>query len=145
MPGSVIEQILERVRTTLLAANTAAGDRVHRHREEPLSAREVPAIKVRRIDSDHPRVGRELVEITMQWGVECHVRGEAWETLADALHLEAHAALFADAELNTQARYLHCAKTSCEADPADQTAGRLVAIYEARVTVTRADLGNPLN
>ena len=145
MPGSVIEQILERVKATLTAADIVPAEHVHRSREEPFAAREVPAIKLRRVESSHQLVGRELVEITLRWGVESHVRGEQWETLADALHLEAHAALFADDALNTQARYLACTSTTCEADPADQTAGRLVAIYEARVTVTRADLGNPLN
>lgn len=145
MPGTVIEQILERVRTTLVAADIVPAGHVHRSREEPFSAREVPAIKIRRADSNHPRVGRELVEITLRWGLEFHVRGEQWEAQADALHNEAHAALFADEQLNTQARYLACTGTDPEADPADQTAGKIVAIYEARVTVTRADLGNPLN
>lgn len=145
MPGSVIEQILERVKNTLAAADIVPAGHVHRSREEPFAAREVPAIKIRRADSNHPRVGRELVEITMRWGLEFHVRGEQWESLADALHLEANAALFADSVLNTPARYLVCTGTDPEADPADQTAGKLVAIYEARVTVTRADLGNPLN
>jgi hypothetical protein len=144
MPQTVIDAILDRVKQTLTDA-TDAGPRVERSREEPFSKDEVPAIKIRRADSEHPRVGRDLCEITMRWGVECHVRGAQWEKLADALHAQAHAALFADEQLNTLARYLLCATTNCDADPADQTAGRLVAIYEARVTVTRADLTTALN
>lgn len=144
MAQTVIDALLDRVAQTLTGA-TLAGDKVSRSREEPYSRDEVPAIKVRRASSEHPRVGRDLCEISMRWGVECHVRGENWEKLADELHAAAHAALFADAELNTMARYLLCVTTDCQADAADLSAGVLVAIYEARITVSRADLTNALN
>lgn len=144
MAQTVIDALLDRVALTLTGA-TDAGARVSRSREEPYSRDEVPAIKVRRSSTEHPRVGRDLCEITMRWGIECHVRGENWEKLADELHAQAHAALFADAELNTIARYLLCASTDCQADAADLAAGVLVAIYEARITVTRADLTVALN
>lgn len=145
MAASVSEAILASVKAVLEAANTSAGVRVSRSREEPYSAGEVPAIKIRRLRTPHKRAGGEIDEITLEFGVEHHVRGEAWETLADALHMETHPVLLADGTLNTPARYLRLVDTQTEADPGDQVAGRLVAIYEVRVVVARTDLTVALN
>ena len=69
-----------------------------------------------------------------------HTTGAGWETAADALHMQAHALLLADATLAGKGRGLRCIGTDVQDDSADQPAGRITARYQMQVFVSPGDL-----
>ncbi len=141
MAASVFELILARVAAVLLGGSTAAGSNVFRARDDAFAATELPAINVRRAatsgdDGDVHDV--ELHRVT--FSVSCHALGAAWETSADALHVQAHALLLADATLAGLGRLLRCTGTDIQDDSADQPAGVITATYEMQVFIHAASL-----
>ena len=140
MPTSVQENYLARVHTVLQAAATAAATRVDRGRPDAYAPEEVPCINVRRSAGQHSAYGTVADQVVHEFDLDCMVRGDDWETTADSLHMQAHAALLADAPLATLGRGLRCIRTGTSADPGDQTLGRITATYQAQALVRVADL-----
>lgn len=139
MAASVFELILSRVAAVLLSA-TAAGSNVYRARDDAFAAEELPAINVRRAATEGDVIGsggeRHVISFTLAF----HARGAGWETAADALHMQAHALLMADATLAGKGRGLRCTGSETQDDSADQPAGRLTARYQMQVFIRPGDL-----
>ncbi|MDO9007224.1 MAG: hypothetical protein Q8S73_05370 [Deltaproteobacteria bacterium] len=141
MAASVFELILARVAAVLLAGSTAAGSNVFRARDDAFAATELPAINVRRASTSGENEDVHDVELhQVAFTVDCMARGAGWETAADALHMQAHALLLADATLAGLGRHLRCTGTDTQSDSADQPAGTLTASYEMQVFIHAASL-----
>lgn len=140
MPASVTEAFLARVYLVLLGAGTAAAGRVYRGRPDAFAAEEVPAINIRRADGQNNAHGRGADHAVFEFEIEHQVRGDAWETDADSLHMQVHAALAADAQLATLGAGLRCIRTQAAGDTGDQTLGRITATYQAQALVRVGDL-----
>jgi hypothetical protein len=139
MAASVFELILARVAALLLSA-TAAGSNVYRARDDAFKADELPAINIRRVDTAGDVLGNSGERHVVSFTVACMARGAAWETAADALHMQAHALLLADSTLAGKGRGLRCTGTETQDDSADQPAGRITARYQMQVFVRPGDL-----
>lgn len=140
MPASVPERYLARAAVVLLAAATAAVTRVDRGRPDAYAPDEVPCINLRRSSGQHSAYGQAADQMLQEFELDCMVRGDDWETTADSLHMQAHAALMADALLATYGRGLRCVRTQPSADTGDQTLGRITATYQVQALVRVADL-----
>lgn len=137
--ASVFETILARVAVVLLSA-TAAGTRVYRARADAFGVEELPAINLRRTDTGGDVLGNSGERHTLAFSVAIHTAGAAWETAADAAHMQAHAALMADSTLASLGHGLRCTGTDAQDDSADQPMGRLTATYQMQVFVRPGDL-----
>lgn len=144
MSASVAETVLARVETVLTGA-TAAGTRVDRGRAGARAPEELPALFLSRDSTAHEPVGAGGDAITLAFDIDCIVRGSDWETTADALHVEVHAALFSDAVLAGLGRGLRCAETTAQAEEGDATTGRLRCRYQIQAMSRRHDLTKPIN
>lgn len=139
MSASVFELILARVASLLLSA-TAAGTLVFRGREDAYGADEALAINVRRAPTSGDVIGNTGERHILEFSLEFFARGAAWETTADALHMQAHTLLLADTLLKPKDRGLRCTGTEPQGDSADTPAGRLTARYQMQVFVRPGDL-----
>lgn len=136
MSASVVEQILARVADCL----AAAGLTVFRGRADAFEDGELPALNVRRGNATEEPVGTHGTRLVVQWEIRHHVAvASGWETAADALHMQAHAALAADAPLAALGRGLRCVSTDVNDDSADRELGTLVALYQMQVFVRPGD------
>lgn len=144
MAASVFELILARVAAVLLAGPTAAGSNVFRARDDAFKADELPALNIRRVDTNGDVIGANGERHVVSFTVACMARGAAWETTADALHMQAHTLLLADATLAGKGRGLRCTSTEMQDDSADQPAGRLTAHYQMQVLVRPGDLATSI-
>lgn len=145
MTASVQEAIQARVYAALLAGATAAASRVFRGRPDALAPEEVPAINVRRSNAQNDAFGSTVDRSVMEFELDFHVRGDDWETTADALHMQAHTVLSADAQMKALCRVLRCIRTEPNAEPGDKTLGRITATYQAQALVRVADLTHLVN
>ena len=93
------EAVAARLNALLLAANTAAGTKVFSDRNEAFAREESPALLIELVsDLSHPHgAGRDVSELT--FAVICMARSEDWRTDVNALRLQAHQAIVADAPL----------------------------------------------
>jgi hypothetical protein len=139
MAASVFELILARVAALLLSA-TAAGAHVYRGRDDALSADEIPALNIRRADTSGDVIGNSGERHILAFTVACYAKGAAWETEADALHMQVHALLMADTQLASKGRGLRCTGSEPQDDSADQRMGRITARYQMQVFVRPGDL-----
>ncbi len=143
MAASVAEQILARVKAVLLNA-TSARRSVRRAPAGSLREADLPAIEIRRGGTEHQAASFENDQVTVGFEIDFLVSAadtEGGETAADALHLEAHALLVADATLETAGKAtLRLASTSGEPDQGETAFYRLTARYEIDAWVLRADL-----
>lgn len=145
MAASVAEQILARVAAVLTGATDAAA-RVYRGRLDAFADEEYPAINVRRASTSEDAVAQNGSRIIVGFEIDHHVDGSAdWETAVDALHMQAHAVLAADATLATMGHGLRCTGTDAEGDRADRVVGRLTARYQMQVFVRPHDLTRSIN
>lgn len=144
MTASVIEQILAQVKTALTGA-TAAGAHVERAREVAFAPEELPALNIRRSPNDNEALGDNGQRAYVRWSIEHQVAGAAVETAADALHMEVHAVLCADAVLQSLGRGLRCTGTELETDAADTARAKLVAHYQMQVFVRPGNLTRAVN
>lgn len=137
---SVHEQIQARVQSALLAASTAASTRVERGRLDSPAATDTPALNILRRDGAFEPLGAGADAHGAEFAVEHWVSGADWETTADALHMQAHAVLVADAPLAQLVRSLRCVSTDMQAVAGEVQVGRLLAIYRAQTLVRPRDL-----
>lgn len=143
MAASKIEIVLQLVQSVLMGA-TAAGTKVSRGRADALDRAELPAINVRRAPADHQGLGASKSwstdQVTADFEIDLEVVGDNWETLADALHVDANAALFQSAELIALCPGLRCLRTEPTGEGGDGTSGRLTARYQFQTIQRRHDL-----
>ena len=137
--ASVFEAILARAAAVLLST-TAAGTRVYRARDDAFGAEELPALNVRRISTGGDVMGNSGERHTLSFSVAIHAAGAAWETAADAVHMQAHTVLLADSTLGRLGRGLRCTGTDTQDDSADQPMGRLTATYQMQIFTRPGDL-----
>jgi len=140
MAGSVHEALVARVKAVLLAAGTNAGARVTRGSVDAQAPNELPAINVRRVGGQFNAHANTLDHAIPEFELDMYVQGDDWETLVDALHMQAHVALLADTQLATMVRGLRCTKTDMRGESADETTGLLTATYQAQALVRINDL-----
>lgn len=137
--ASVFEAVLARVEIVLAGA-TDAGTHVFRGRADAFDAADLPAINVRRTNTVGDVIGTGGERHVIEFEIECIAAGADYETDADALHMQAHALLLADAALAARGRGLRCTGTELAADSADAPAGRITARYQMQVFVRPGDL-----
>lgn len=143
MDPSLHEQYLARAWVVLLAAGTMAGTRVSRGRPDAWASAETPALNVRRSDGQLSEFGSGVDLAVLEFDLDLialETPQQSWETLCDALHTQAHAALLADATLALMGKGLRCMRTRCSAESGDQILGRITATYQVQNLVRRADL-----
>lgn len=101
MPSKAF-QIAARITAVLSAAATGA-IAVYQDREDAITRAESPVILVELDDEDSTRLGSTPdVDIDLlRIQVTVCVRSEGWQAIADAVRVAAHAALIADAQLQT--------------------------------------------
>lgn len=128
--NSVAERVLQRAFDVLKGAGTEAGAYVERGRVDGHSFSELPAINLRRSTGLNDAYGQGVDKGLLEFEVDHLVKGEAWETAADALHCETHAAMLADLELARLGKGLRCIRTDPRAQAADETRGTLTATYQ---------------
>jgi hypothetical protein len=140
MSASALETYLARVAAVLLAA----GISTHRGRADGFDEAELPAVSLLRGEAPaEPWAnGREVIRASFE--LHCLTTGADWETTTDALHMQAHAALLADAQLAALGKGLRCTGTSAQPDAGGNTAGRIAATYQTQIAVRVADLTHTL-
>lgn len=136
---SLREQILARC-ATVLAGATPAGANVFRAREVSIIRAVTPAICVLYAGDQgvERNGGVDVHHITIQ--VAIFVRGDPWDSLADAVDVPAHAALMADPGLQALGCQLLREGDEPEAQEADRTAGTLTVSYRATFRTRAADI-----
>lgn len=141
MSASVREQILARLQALLLAAATPAGSNVFRSREVGLPIRETPAIVIRPDGEDDEPFGdrndRHVLEVELVFVV----RGDPWDSLADAIAVPAHAAVVADPVLlDLVGDVIRKTGSQWVAEEADHTAGALITRYRFQYLTSIRDI-----
>lgn len=140
MSASIIEQIIARA-AAALTGTTDAGANVFRGRADALADDEIPGLNLRRSPHSEDGVGQNASRLFVDFDVEVFVDDTAaWETAADALHMQVHDVLSADAQLAALGRGLRCTGTDPQGDSADRVVGKLTARYRMRVFVRPGDL-----
>ena len=139
MAASLIEQYLARAHTLLLAGATAAGSRVYRGRLDAFAADDLPALNLRRGLAPYQPSTQEHDQVDLEYTVECIAKGAAWETAADALHMQAHALLVADATLESLGRGLRLIEVDAEGESGEFSAGKLSARYGVHLFPNHTD------
>lgn len=137
---SVHEQIQARVLAALLAASTAASTRVERGRTDSPAATDAPSINILRRDGAFEPLATGADAHGVEFIVEHWASGTDWETAADALHMQVHAALVADAPLAQLVRSLRCVATGMQGTAGEMPVGHLDATYRAQTLVRPRDL-----
>lgn len=145
MSASIIEQILAHA-AAALDGTTAAGANVFRGRVDALAAEDIPGINIRRVPHGEEALAQTAQRLVVEFDVECFVDDSAdWETAADALHMQAHAVLAADAQIAALGKGLRCTGTDPQGDSADRVIGKLTAHYRIQALVRPGDLTRPFN
>jgi hypothetical protein len=142
---SLQEQILARAVDVIAAAGTAAEDRVDRHRTDTPAVDETPNVNVRRTSDALEPFADDIDAMGLEFVVEHWASGADWETQSDALHLEVHAALMADAAMRPLVRSLRCIGTDVTSAAAEVPLGRIAATYRAQALVSQRDLTRHFN
>jgi len=141
---SVFEQILARVAAALTAGAVTASD-IDRGNEDGYGEDELPKINVKRGPSETSSHAQNLERTVANFEVEHHVAGAAWETLADALHIGAHAVIANDAPLAALGRGLRITGTEALAGSAEFVSGKLVARYQIQFLTRPGDPTRAIN
>ena len=137
--ASVTESIISRVAAALINVSDA-GARVYRHRLDSFEESELPALNVNRGEDASDPLGSNGDRVLVNFEVECLALGANWETATDALHMQVHTALLADAPLAALGRGLRYLGSLPEGAAADQVVGKLTARYQMQVFVRPGDL-----
>lgn len=137
---SLAEQIVARAALVIEIAGTDAEDRVERHRTDTPAVDATPNVNVRRASTALEAFSSDADAMGLEFVIEHWTSGADWETAADALHLQTHAALIADAELARLVRSLRCIGTEAIAAAAEVPLGRIAATYRTQALVSQRDL-----
>lgn len=145
MAASVVEQILARVAAALNNA-TDADARIERGRVDAVAVDDQPTLNILRLNSNQDPMGDRGSRLWVTWDIEHLVAvNEAWETAADALHMQVHAVLAADVTLAALGHGLRCSGTDTQGDSGDRVIGRLTAHYQMQVFIRPGDLTRAIN
>lgn len=92
MATSIEERIAEAMKTALLATPTMPeiGDRVFRAREDAFNREEEAAINITTDGFSVKSLSAMVDDKELTLNVQIYVRGDVWETLADAIAIQAH-------------------------------------------------------
>lgn len=136
------EQFLAAAALVITAAVAAYSStvRVDRGRADPLGLDELPAINLRRGPLDLQAWANDLDQATLVFEVDIEVRGDDWETQADALHQLINQALSTSATLASMVRGIRCTGVEPDAEPGDTVAGRFQARYQCQFITRRGAL-----
>lgn len=137
---SAQERILQRVKDRLLAAGTDAGDFVFRGRVDPHSIEEIPAINIRRSTGLLEAYAEGVNRGVFEFELDHIVKGDEWETAADVLHGQSHAAIASDPELAQMSHGLRCIRTEPRAQAGDEIRGTLICTYQIQALQSSADI-----
>lgn len=137
---SLHEQILERVHLVLLEAGTDAEDRVERGRTDTPAVDDTPNTNIRRGSGAFEPFADQIDASAVEFTVDCWASGDDWESAADALHMQSHAAITSDAGLVPLVRSLRCVSTDTQGAAASVPLGRVSATYRAQALVSQRDL-----
>lgn len=141
MPSKA-EQVAQRVVTVLAAANTGA-IAVVRDRLDALSRIDTPVILVelQGEDSDSFSNSPELDQDLLTFSVCVCVRADDWQTVADAVRVQAHAQLVADGGLKLLlATSLRRTKADWRAADTDVPFGSINQLYQCKYLTRNAGL-----
>jgi hypothetical protein len=144
---SLHEQLLDRALAELLAGDTIADSRIERSRRDAVSAADLvdgPAITLQRGGGAYSPFANGADNASVSFTLHCWAKGDAWETVADALHVQAHTLLLASPAVAALVKGLSCTGTELQDQVGDEPIGHLVATYEAQAITRRADLGRAL-
>lgn len=143
------ESIAARAEAVLLGA-TNAGALVFRDRADAFSREESPAILIELVDEDstplgggRPGVGADQDVDVLRLAVIVCVRGGNWQSVADAVRVQAHALLVSDATLRAQLASLRRDRCEWKAASADQPFGYAAQIYAAKYATRAHALDQP--
>lgn len=140
MAASLREQLLARVATVLMGA-TPAGASVFRAREVSIARDVCPAITILyRGTPMTERRGQAADQHHVDFDIAIFVRGDPWDTAADAIDVPTHQLLMADPQLRALGMELVRRGDDVEAEEADRTAGCLIAHYRATFFTSARDL-----
>lgn len=139
MPSSIREQILGRIATALASA-APGGAQVFRSRENSITRAMTPAITVLMGSESDMRMSAYVDKHTLRVVLAIFVRGDPWDSLADAVATPMHLALMADAPLQALALDVRKISSDPEAEEADRTAGTLSCIYEVQYLTRAGDI-----
>lgn len=140
MAASLREQILARMALVLTGA-TPAGANVFRAREVSITRDVSPAISVLyRGTPEAEPAGAGSTKHRMTVDLAIFVRGDPWDSLADAVDTAAHAVLMADPVLQSLGAQLVRHGDDADAQEADRTAGALIVHYAATFFTRAGDI-----
>jgi hypothetical protein len=137
--ASIRERILARVVAVLTAA-APGGAQVTRSRRVAISREESPHIDV--LNRGTPSVERAggADKHRIEFDVAIVVRGDPWDTAADAIDVPAHVALMTDPELQALGAVLFRIGDDTDDDEADRTAGVLTVHYAVTFYTRAGDI-----
>lgn len=142
MPASLREQLLARVAAVLTSA-APGGAGVFRAREVSITRDMCPAITVLyRGAPMTERRGPAADQHHIDFDVAIFVRGDPWDTAADAVDVPMHQALMADGQLRAMGFELYRRGDDVEAEEADLTAGCLIVHYQATYMTSARDISS---
>lgn len=136
--SSLREQILARIAAALTGAGVAAS--VFRARETSITRAQTPAITVLLSGETDTRMSAGVDKHVLRANLAIFVRGDPWDSAADAVALPMHQVLMADAQLAAMALDLRKVATEVEAEEADRTAGTMSCMYEITYLTRAGDI-----
>ena len=139
MSGSIREQILAAMLATLTDA-TPAGNSVARSFQQLVTRAHASKIIIAPADNQVKIASAEADHNMLLVDVEISVRGDPWDTAADAIAVPAHAALMAWAQSCPLFNSMRLEHEMFEAREADLTAGVLTLQYRFHYLSAAADL-----
>lgn len=139
MPSSIGEQIRARM-AVALSGNTPAGASVFRAREVSITRAVCPAIVIMAEKEEDKPFSTEIDEHLVTVNLEVFVRGDVWESLADAIATPLHKILLTDAPLAALVTRIRKTSSVWEAQEADRTAGVLTLGYTVRYLSSATDI-----
>jgi hypothetical protein len=141
---SVIENIAEQVKLGLVAgAIPGVVDHISRAREDAISYDEGDWLNVRIEDNAQRTFSEAIDDNELTVAIDIHVRGDVWETKADAYAVQVHPIVigrnYAGAGI-VIARAPRLTDQSWNAEPGDNTPGRRTMQYAFRFLSLAADI-----
>ncbi len=142
MAASIFERVADEVKTALYNAVTGVGTRVERAREDAISADEGDTLNIVTLDNAQRTFSDEIDDNELSIGVSIYVRGDVWETKADAYAVLIHPLVM---RRNYAASGLRIARVRLTdqdwiADAGDATPGKRTLKYAFRFLTLADDI-----
>jgi len=139
MPSSRRELILARIAAALVAAQPGGvlASSVFRSRETSITRAQTPAITVLFAGETVTRMAADTDKHLLRANLAIFVRGDPWDSLADAVFVPMHQAVMTDTALQALVLDVRLTSADPESEEADRTAGALSCMYDIHF-ITRA-------